>query len=78
MSSTISVTDGRVRIAWSLGEAAGLLGVSERFLWNEVRRGKLAVVKRGRRVLVPVSSLDDYLRQSSTPQHSETLTEVER
>jgi excisionase family DNA binding protein len=49
-------------MAWGLGEAAGLIGVSERFLRNEIKRGKLAVVKRGKRVLVPAASLDDYLR----------------
>lgn len=62
MSRTINVTEQTGRMAWGLGEAAGLIGVSERFLRNEIKRGKLAVVKRGKRVLVPAASLDDYLR----------------
>jgi excisionase family DNA binding protein len=63
MSMSINVTDQNNRMAWSLGEVAGLLGVSERFLRNEVRSGKLEVVRRGRRrVLVPASSLENYLR----------------
>jgi excisionase family DNA binding protein len=68
MSMSISVTDQNNRMAWSLGEVAGLLGVSERFLRNEVRAGKLEVVRRGRRrVLVPASSLENYLRPDRTP-----------
>jgi excisionase family DNA binding protein len=59
MSRTTSVTE---RMAWGLGEMAGLIGVSERFLRNEIKRGKLAVVKRGKRVLVPASSLANYLK----------------
>jgi excisionase family DNA binding protein len=62
MSRTISVTELSTRMAWGLGEMADLIGVSERFLRNEIKRGKLVVVKRGKRVLVPASSLDDYLR----------------
>lgn len=67
MSRSISVTEDSSRMAWSLGEVAGLLGVSERFLRNEVRSGKLEVVRRGRRrVLVPTSSLQNYLRPDRT------------
>lgn len=68
MSRLTSVTDGSVhRKAWSLGESARLIGASERFLRNEVRRGNLKVVRRGRRVFVPASSLDDYLRAGQLP-----------
>ena len=69
MSRLINVTEQSRRMAWSLREVAGLLGVSERFLRNEVRSGKLVVVRRGRRrLLVPTSSLENYLRpdESST------------
>ncbi len=62
MSITTSVTHSDRRLAWSLREAAQSLGVSERFLRNEIQRGKLMVVKRGKRVLIPAASLDDYLR----------------
>jgi excisionase family DNA binding protein len=68
MSIPINVTDQSKRMAWSLGEVAGLLGVSERFLRDEVKSGKLEVVRRGRRrVLVPASSLENYLRIDRTP-----------
>ena len=67
MSIPINVTDQSKRMAWSLGEVAVLLGVSERFLRNEVQSGKLEVVRRGRRrVLVPASSLENYLRPNRT------------
>lgn len=61
MSRSISIT-GNSRLAWSLREAAEALGVSERFLRNEIRRGKLVAIKRGRRVLVLAETLDRYLR----------------
>ncbi len=64
MSRQISLTaDGR--LAWSLREAAGALGVSERFLRNEIRRGRLGAIKRGRRVLIRAETLDRYLRDGS-------------
>jgi len=64
MSRTISITrEGR--LAWSLREAAQAVGVSERFLRNEIRRGRLGAIKRGRRVLIRPDSLDHYLRDDS-------------
>jgi excisionase family DNA binding protein len=64
MSRSISITESG-RLAWSLREAAEALGVSERFLRNEIRRGKLGAIKRGRRVLVRAETLDRYLRDDS-------------
>jgi excisionase family DNA binding protein len=72
MSRSISITQNS-RLAWSLREAAEALGVSERFLRNEIRRGKLCAIKRGRRVLVRAETLDLYLRDDS---HKETATTV--
>jgi excisionase family DNA binding protein len=60
MSIPISIT--RQRLAWGLDEAAESIGVSKRFLWNEIRRGKLGAIKRGRRVLIHADALDRYLR----------------
>jgi len=68
MSMETSVTDSPRRKAWSLREAADLIGASERFLRNEVRRGHLRVIRRSRRVFVPAASLDDYLRGGAEPQ----------
>ena len=62
MSSLINVTERGTRLAWGLAETASLIGVSERFLRNEIKRGKLVVIKKGKRVLVPASSLADYLK----------------
>jgi excisionase family DNA binding protein len=64
MSRSTSLTQNS-RLAWSLREAAEALGVSERFLRNEIRRGKLGAIKRGRRVLVRAETLDRYLRDDS-------------
>jgi excisionase family DNA binding protein len=66
MSRSISIT-GNARLAWSLREAAEALGVSERFLRNEIRRGRLGAIKRGRRVLVRAETLDRYLRDDGEP-----------
>jgi excisionase family DNA binding protein len=64
MSRKISLTTD-VRLAWSLREAAEAIGVSERFLRNEIRRGRLGAIKRGRRVLIRSDTLDRYLRDDS-------------
>lgn len=64
MSRSISITAAG-RLAWSLREAAEALGVSERFLRNEIRRGRLGAIKRGRRVLIRAETLDRYLRDDS-------------
>ena len=66
MSSTISITR-EDRLAWSLREAAQALGVSERFLRNEIHRGRLGAIKRGRRVLIRTETLDRYLRDDAEP-----------
>jgi excisionase family DNA binding protein len=63
MSRPISITANR-RLAWSLREAAEAMGVSERFLRNEIHRGTLNVIKRGRRVLIRPDTLDRYLRDN--------------
>jgi excisionase family DNA binding protein len=41
------------RLTFSLAEAAKMIGVSERLLNYEVSRGRLRVVRVGRRVLIP-------------------------
>jgi hypothetical protein len=63
MSRSISVTEKQGRYAWSLREVGELVGASERFLRNEVRRGNLKIVRRSRRVFVTAQSLADYLHQ---------------
>jgi excisionase family DNA binding protein len=48
------------RVAYNLTEAAEVMGVSKRFFREQVLPD-LAVVRLGRRVLVPRRSLEQYL-----------------
>jgi excisionase family DNA binding protein len=45
------------RLAYSVKEAATLIGVSGRTISREIQRGRLAVVRVGRRVLIPADAL---------------------
>jgi len=52
------------RQAYSLGELASAYGVSVPFLRLETKRGKLKVLRFGRRVVVTKQALEQYLRQA--------------
>lgn len=52
------------RLALELGEAAAALGVSKRF-FDEHVRPELRVVRRGRKILVPASELEQWLSESA-------------
>lgn len=49
------------RLAYSLPEAAALLGVSFGHVRNEVRRGKLVSFRSGHRLLVSKAALERYV-----------------
>ncbi len=53
------------RMAWGLGEISEFTGLSVPFLRNEVRAGRLAVRKFGRRILVRDEDLQRYLAEGS-------------
>ena len=55
---------GLKKLAYSLKEAADLIGVTAQHLRNEQRRGKLQFVKSGRRVLIMETDLRSYLEQN--------------
>ena len=52
------------RLALELGEAAAALGVSPKFLAEHIRP-ELRLVRRGRKVLVPVRELERWLAESA-------------
>ena len=56
--------------AISIAEAADRLGVSKSYLYQLAKEGRLPVVRLGRRVLVPVESLQGLL---TSPQTTATL-----
>jgi excisionase family DNA binding protein len=58
------------RLAWGLGEVAKHTGLSLAFLRAEVRAGRLAARKFGRRVLVPDEILQRYLAEGSPGNNS--------
>ena len=70
------------RLAYSLRETSLFLGVSQGHLRNENKRGKLRFFKSGRRTLVLMTDLEDYLKTNhntclrSLDRHSEDVEEV--
>ncbi len=52
------------RLAYALGDAAAMIGVSKNHLWNEYKRGKLRLIKSGRRTLVTDVELRRYLAET--------------
>lgn len=50
------------RLALSVADAAAASGLSQSYLRDEITRGHLPAVRKGRRLLVRVRDLDAYLR----------------
>lgn len=65
-STPPGVTQAEVR-AVSVKAAAALLSLSEDELWEMLRAGELLVLRRGRRVLVPVAEIDAYVERHKAP-----------
>jgi excisionase family DNA binding protein len=49
------------RDGYSVREVAGRYGVSEPFVRLEIKRGNLRATKLGRRVVIPVEALKDWV-----------------
>jgi excisionase family DNA binding protein len=56
------------KIAYSIYEAAGLVGVSPNHLKNEHQRGKLRFVRSGKRLLILDTDLRRYLEEQAIDQ----------
>ena len=54
------------RVAFSVEEAAGRLGVSRSLIWKMVNQGTIRTVRAGHRVLVPVSAVEEFLSASGS------------
>lgn len=48
-------------LALGVPQAAEASGLSPRYLWDEIKAERLKVIKKGRRVLVPVDALKKFL-----------------
>jgi len=62
------------RLALSIAEFARQTGTSTGFVRKEIRSGKLAASKRGRRVLVPLDSARAWLQSGMLAATSPTET----
>jgi excisionase family DNA binding protein len=54
------------RLAYSVAEAAMLTGLSCDLLYDQMRTGRLAFVKVGRRRIITRQNLDDFLARSAS------------
>ena len=54
------------RVALSVEEAAGRLGVGRSLIWKMVNQGTIRTVRAGHRVLVPVSAVEEFLSASGS------------
>jgi excisionase family DNA binding protein len=54
------------RVALSTAEAAQSLSISQGSVKELIYQGKLGCVKLGRRVLVPVAELEEFIRSNTT------------
>jgi excisionase family DNA binding protein len=63
MTSTVEIHESLPsRLALSVQEAAELVGISRRQIYEEMSRGRLRSIKVGRRRLVPHEDLKHWLR----------------
>ncbi len=59
------------RLAVDIREAARLTSLSPHTIRNYIRKGRIRAVRVGRRILVPVSSLEHLLREA-VPNNGDT------
>jgi excisionase family DNA binding protein len=70
-------TDGCVRLAVSIREAAALLSISPRSVQNYIRLKTLPARKIGRRTVIPMSALETFLRTDHDSPTFSVKTEVQ-
>lgn len=51
----------QTRVAWSLAEIAEMTGLSLPFIRLQVKNGKLQITRIGRRIIVNLTALNDFL-----------------
>lgn len=51
------------RLAYSVSEAAFILGIGRSFLYEELRQGRIKSIRRGRRRLILAAALTEYLEE---------------
>ncbi len=58
-------TEPRGRLAYSVDEAAALAGLSRELLYDQMRAGKLAFLKVGRRRIITRQHLEAFLTRTT-------------
>ncbi len=59
----LTVIEGE-RLCLSVAETAQSVGVSKPTVWAAIAQGRLKVARAGKRVLVPVASIHEWLQAS--------------
>lgn len=59
-------------------EAAARLGITERAAWQRIYRGQLPHRRWGRRVIIPLDELEEFLEKLPGCSVKEALEEIQR
>jgi excisionase family DNA binding protein len=63
----VNSTDAHERLAYSVDEAAAITGLSRDLLYDQMRAGKLAYLKVGRRRIITRLHLEAFLAATTWP-----------
>jgi excisionase family DNA binding protein len=61
----VNSTDSNERLAYSVEEAAAITGLSRDLLYDQMRTGKLAYLKVGRRRIITRQHLEAFLARTT-------------
>jgi excisionase family DNA binding protein len=61
----VTSTDPKERLAYSVDEAAAITGLSRDLLYDQMRAGKLAYLKVGRRRIITRQHLEAFLTRAT-------------
>ena len=65
------MAENATKQAWTIPEAAELLGISRNSAYEAAHRGELPSIRIGKRILVPVAALQQLLDGSWKPSTSD-------
>jgi excisionase family DNA binding protein len=74
MSATLSTPVAPIeRLAYTVAEAAECIGLGHTRMGDQVRAGRIRVVRIGKRILIPRDALREFLDANSEPVSGEGL-----
>jgi len=65
------------KIAYSVAEFCAAAGIGRSFFYEELKAGRIRVIKAGRRTLIPASELTDWLGRLRLPTAKESTDDRE-